>query len=40
MNDLICAKLKKKMVELQDITKKDDLNYQSKRSKTYNFGKY
>ena len=39
MNDLIRAKLKK-MVELQDITKKDDLNYQSKRSKTYNFGKY
>ena len=28
------------MVELQDITKKNDLNYQSKLSKTDNFGKY
>ena len=25
---------------LQDIIKKDNLNYKSKRGKTYNFGKY
>ena len=39
MNDLIRAKLKK-IFKLQDIIKKDDLNYKSKRGKTYNFGKY
>ena len=39
MNDLICAKLKE-IVELQDIIKKDDLNYKSKRLKIYKFGKY
>ena len=38
MNDLIHAKLKE-IVELLDI-KKDDLNYQSKRGKTYDFSKY
>ena len=39
MNDLISAKLKE-IVEFQDIIKKDDLNYKSKRRKTYNFSKY
>ena len=39
MNDLIQAKLKE-IVELQDIIKKDDLNYKSKRGKSYNFSKY
>ena len=39
MNDLICANLKE-IVELQDIIKKDVLNYKSKREKTYNFSKY
>ena len=39
MNDSICAKLKE-IFKLQDIIKKDDLNYKSKRRKTYNFGKY
>ena len=39
MNDLIRVKLKK-TVKLQDVIKKDDLNYKSKRGKTYNFGKY
>ena len=39
MNDLIRAKLKE-IVELQDIIKKDDLNYKSKRRKTYSFSKY
>ena len=38
MNDLIRVKLKK-IVKLQDIIKKVDLNYKSKRGKTYNFGK-
>ena len=38
MNDLIRSKLKG-TVELQDIIKKDDLNYKSKRGKTYNFSK-
>ena len=38
MNDLIRVKLKK-IVKLKDI-KKDDLNYKSKRGKTYNFDKY
>ena len=38
MNDLT-AKLKE-IVELQDIIKKDDLNYKSTRRKTYNFSKY
>ena len=38
MNDLIQAKLKE-IVELQDIIKKDDLNYKSKRGKSYNFSK-
>ena len=39
MNDLICAKLKE-IIKLQDIVKKDDLNYKSKHGKTYNFCKY
>ena len=39
MNDLIRAKLKE-IFELQDIIKKDDLNYKLKRRKTYNFSKY
>ena len=39
MTDLILAKLKE-IVILQDIVKKDDINYKSKRGKTYNFGKY
>ena len=39
MNDLIRAKLKE-IIELQDIIKRDDLNYKSKRRKTYRFGKY
>ena len=39
MNDLIRAKLKE-IAEFQDIFKKDDLNYKSKRGKTYNFSKY
>ena len=39
MNDLIRDKLKQ-IVELQDIIKKDDLNYKSKSLKTYNFNKY
>ena len=39
MNYLIRAKLKE-IVELQDIIKKDDLNYKSKCRKTYNFSKY
>ena len=39
MNDLLRAKLKE-IVELQDIIKKDYLNYKSKRGKTYNFSKY
>ena len=38
MNDLIRSKLKG-TVELQDIIKKDDQNYKSKRGKTYNFSK-
>ena len=28
------------IAKLQDISKKDDLNYKSKRGKTYHFGKY
>ena len=36
MNDLIRAKLRE-IVELRDIIKKDDLNYESKGGKTYNF---
>ena len=39
MDDLIRAKLKE-IFELQNIIKKYDLNYKSKRGKTYNFGKY
>ena len=39
MNDLIRVKLKE-IVNLQNIIKKDNLNYKSKRVKTYNFGKY
>ena len=39
MNDLICANLKE-LVKLQDIVKKDNLNYKSKRREAYNFGKY
>ena len=39
MNDFIRAKLKE-IVKLQDVVKKDDLNYKSKRGKTYNFGKH
>ena len=37
MNYLIRAKIKE-TIELQDIVKKDDLNYKSKPGKTYNFG--
>ena len=39
MNDLIRVKLKE-IVKLQDIIKKDDLNYKSKHRKPDNFGKY
>ena len=39
MNDLIRDKLIE-IVELHHIIKKDDLNYKSKRGKTYNFGTY
>ena len=39
INNLIRTKLKK-IVELQDIIKKEDLNYKSKRIKNYNFSKY
>ena len=39
MNDLTRAKLKE-IAELQDIIKKDYLNYKSKRRRTYNFSKY
>ena len=39
MNNLIRAKLRE-IVKLQDIIKNFDLNYKSKRGKTYNFGKY
>ena len=39
MNDLICIKLKQ-IIKLQEIIKKDDINYKAKRGKTYNFGKY
>ena len=39
MNDLIRVKLKE-IIKFQDSIKKDDLNYKSKRAKTYNFGKY
>ena len=39
MSDLIRVKLKE-IVELQDIIKKDDLNYELKHIKTYNFSKY
>ena len=38
MKDLIRAKLKE-IVELQNV-KKYDLNYKSKREKTYNFSNY
>ena len=30
----------KEVLEMQDIIKKDDLYYKSKRGKTYNFSKY
>ena len=39
MNGLIRAELKR-IIELQEIIIKDDLNYKSKRGKTYNFSKY
>ena len=39
MNDLICFKLKE-IVKLQDIIKKDDLNYKSKRGNINNFSEY
>ena len=39
MNDLIRGKLKEN-VKLQDIVKKYNLNYKSKRKKTYNFRVY
>ena len=39
MNNLIRDK-SLKVVNLQDIIKKDNLNYKSKCGKTYNFGKY
>ena len=35
MNGLICAKLKE-IVNLQDIIKRDNLNYKSKRGRTIN----
>ena len=38
INDLICVQLKE-IINLEHI-KKYDLNYNSKREKTYNFGKY
>ena len=39
MNDVTRGKLKE-IVELQDIIKKDYLNYKSKRRRTYNFSKF
>ena len=39
MNNLIRDNFLK-IVNLQDIIKKDNLNYKSKCGKTYNFGKY
>ena len=39
MSDLNCINLKE-IVKLQDIIKNDNLNYRSKRGKTYNLGKY
>ena len=39
MNNSIRVKLKE-VIKLQDIIKKDDLNYKSKCRKAYNFGKY
>ena len=36
MNDLICVKLKE-IVNLQDIIKKDNLNYKPKRGRTIYF---
>ena len=39
MTDLIRAKLKE-IVQLQDIIKKDDLNYKSKGGKAWNISKY
>ena len=39
MNDLIRDKLKE-VIDLQDIIRKDNLNYKFKFGKTYNFGKY
>ena len=39
MRNLIRLKLKE-IVKLQDIIKKDDLNYKLKCGKTYNLGQY
>ena len=39
MSDLIHEKLKK-IVNLQDIIKTDELHYKSKRKKVYNFSEY
>ena len=39
MNDLIRVKLKG-IINLEDIIKKYNLSYKSKRGKIYNFGKY
>ena len=39
LNDLIIDKFKK-VIQLQDIIKIDNLNYKSNRKQTYNFGKY
>ena len=39
MNDLVCTKLIE-IVELQNVIKKDNLNYKSKCRKTYTFSKY
>ena len=39
MNDFVRVKLKE-IVNLQDVIKKDDVNYKSKGGKAYNFGKY
>ena len=39
MNDLISYKLKE-IIQSQDIVKPNELDYKSKRGKTYNFSKY
>ena len=39
MNDLVCAKFKK-IINLQNIIKADELHYKSKCRKVYNFNEY